>query len=168
MPVTLIKKPAPKTKPMVAMPVAANEVEILEPEKLDLEELVDQYGRLQDETTAIMANPAFAQLGLIADELKKRLEEYQPDEIVQIVGKQYMLEAGACSLEQRKITDVLKVMTMLGPETFAKIAKVGVADAEKYLVPEQFESVVSVPGFTKNRKINVKYVGKGKPIHMVA
>jgi hypothetical protein len=168
MPVTLTKKPAAHKAVPVAVPQADNSVEILEPEKLGLEDLVDQYGRLQDECTAILSNPTFAQFGLVEAELKKRLCEYEPDEIVKITGKEWLLEAGACAMEQRKITDVLKVLTWLGAETFAKIAKVGVADAEKYLVPDQFEKVVSTPGFTKNRKIAVKYVGKGKPTHVMA
>lgn len=168
MPVTLT--PAkPKAKVVKNAPaVNANPVEVLDPEKMELEDLVDEYGKLADTIGAIMANPTFAQFQLVEAELKKRLEAYEPDEIVKVAATDYVLEAGACSMEQRRITDPLKVLTMIGPEAFASIAKVGVADAEKYLVPEQFAAVVSTPGFTKNRKIKVAYKGKGKPTLVVA
>jgi hypothetical protein len=161
MPITISKgKVKLPTKPVPQK----NEVETLEPEKLTDEELVDQYGKLQDLTEAMKANPIFAQLQLVQEELQRRLDTHEPDEIIKIIATDYELEAGACALAQRKITDPLKVMAFIGPETFAKIAKIGVADAEKYLVPEQFEQVVSGYGFTKNRKINVKYLGGNKKV----
>lgn len=155
MPVTLTKhaKPVPAAKPVV------QEVEVIEPEKLSLEQLVDAYGSLKDRTEAILAQPVFTQFGLVEKELKTRLETYEPDEIVQVTGKAFLLEAGACKLEQRKVIDVMKIMTWLGSETFAKIAKVNVSDAEKYLNPDQCAEVLSVPGFTKVRSLTVKYLG---------
>jgi hypothetical protein len=159
MAVTIVK--GTKAKAAQAQP-AANQVEVLEPENLTIEELADQYGRLQEEIVRIQANPAFAHFGLIEEELKKRLEPYEPDEIVQVKGQNYMLEAGACSKEQRKVLDPMKVLDWLGADTFVQIAKVGVSDAEKYLNPEQCAQIMSVPGFTKNRKIKIKYLGGTK------
>lgn len=140
----------------------APQIEVLEPEKLSDEELVDQYGRLQDQVLALKANPVFTQLELVTKELKERLSKHEPDEIITIIASDYELEAGACKLEARHITDPLKVLKWIGQEAFAKIAKVGVVDAEKYLVPDQFAQVVSTPGFTTNRTITVKYLGGNK------
>ena len=158
MPVTIVK---PKPKVQAAKPVVKNDVEVLGADKLTLEDLVDHYGRLQDEIMALEANPVFAHFKLVDEELKKRLaENYEPDEIVKVTAKHWLLEAGACSKEPRKVLDPLKVMKMLGTETFAKIAKINVSDAEKYLNPDQCAEVLSESGFTKNRKIKVAYLGK--------
>jgi hypothetical protein len=153
-----------KAKPVPAAP--KNEVETLEPEKLTDEELVDQYGKLQDAILALKTNPVFAQFEMVQEELTKRLEVYEPDEIIKVIAIDYELEAGACSLTPRKIVDPLKVLNWIGPDAFAKIAKVGVADAEKYLVPDQFAEVCPEPEpkFTKNRKIKVAYLGGNKII----
>lgn len=159
MPIT-ISKPKVKSTPNIV--VEATTVDTLEPVKLTDEELVDQYGKLQDAVTALQANPVFAQFDMVQEELKSRLALYEPDEIVKVVATDYELDAGACGMEPRKITDVLAVLNFIGKEAFAKIAKVGVSDAEKYLVPDQFAKVVSVPGFTKNRKIKVSYLGGNK------
>jgi hypothetical protein len=153
MPVTIIK--AKK----VSKPTTPNQVEVLEPEKLSIEELADQYGRLQDEITRIEANPVFAQFAIVKEELSKRLETFEPDEIVTVKGKHWMLEAGACKKAARKVINALKVLDWLGSDTFVKIAKVNVSDAEAYLTPDQCSEVMDSPGFTKNRHIKVEYLG---------
>jgi uncharacterized small protein (DUF1192 family) len=155
MSVTIVKaKTASK-----ATPASHNLVEVLEPEKLTVEELADQYGRLQNEIVRLQANPVYAQFALVQEELQKRLEPHEPDEIVKIKGKHYLLEAGACKKIARKVVNVMKVMDWLGTDVFAKIAKVGVSDAEKYLNPEQCSEVMDDPGFSKNRSIKVEYLG---------
>lgn len=150
-----ITKAKVKPQPVVKLDTVAE----ADPTELSLEELADRYGDLKDRTDAIMNNPLFGQLQLTEAELKKRLEAYEPDEIIQIKGHKFAVEAGACAKEPRKITNVQKVFDMLGAKLFCELVKLTVTDAEKYLTPEQFALVVNEPGFTKNRKITYKHIG---------
>lgn len=154
-----IVKPKAKPTPVIA---PATSVETLEPEKLTDEELVDQYGKLQDAVVALQANPVFAQLSMVLEELNTRLSSNEPEDTIKIIGTDYELEAGTCSKEPRKVIDTLQVLKYIGNEAFAKISKVGVSDAEKYLTPDQFVKVVNNPGYTKNRKLKVSYLGGNK------
>jgi hypothetical protein len=43
----------------------------------------------------------------------------------------------------RTITDMEKAVEMIGEDTFLKIAKISMADVDKYLRPEQIEQVVT-------------------------
>lgn len=159
MPVALTKvKPKPqKTSPT---PVV-EQVEKDNPD-LTLEELADRYGLLRAQCELLMSDPVFVRCQQAEEELKARLQNYEPDEIIKIEGKEYLIEAGACSKAPRKVTNIEKVMKLLPIKTFLKLASITVGDAEKYLTPEQVAQVVNEPGFTKNRKIVVAYKGVGK------
>jgi len=155
---TVSLKTATKAKP--AAPVAVAPVNIhtqalenLEVEDLTIEQLADRFGTLNDRAAAIMLNPIFAQLEEASKELKARLAEMDDNSEVTIKGAAWLVEAGICAKAPRKIEKPVSVLNFIGPEAFAAIAKVGVADAEKYLTPEQFAEVVSEEKTTKNRKI---------------
>lgn len=154
MPVSIVKA---KVKQAVKAP--KGELVQVEPKDMALEDLADRYGELEDRCDALLASPEFAQFKLVEEELKKRMGDYEPDEVVKIIGKHWELDVGACSKSPRKITDVMAVMKFIGSKAFAEIAKVGVDDAEKYLTPEQFEKVVSETAFTKNRKVKKVFLG---------
>lgn len=156
----VLKTVVSKKKPIVTVSAAAVKAEKELPE-LTLEELADRYGTLDDQCEALEASPVFTNRDLVLAELKKRLEDYEPDEVVKIEGAEWVIDAGACSLTPRKVTNMGAVASMLPGPTFMAIAKVTVTDAEKYLTPEQCALVMEGgDSFTKNRKITKAYKGK--------
>lgn len=170
MPVT-IKKPASKTakpapKVSLAQKPAAKKalakVEVTDPTTLDAlsdQELADRYGAAQDRVEALKHDPAYAELAQLSEALATRLKQYDKEEEVTIKGKAWVVQASAGRNGIRKVTKPLTVLKYLGSETFAKIASIGVADAEKYLTPEQLASVITDPGRTDSRTIKALYIG---------
>ena len=156
MPVTVTKS---KPKAPVVKAAVQETTTAVEPSEMTPEQLADAYGSLQDKLEALRMNPLFAQFEEVAEEVKKRMEAYEKTDTVAFKGKHWIIEAGACAKAPRKITDPLAVANFLGAETFAKVAKVGVSDAEKYLTPDQFSKVVSEETYTSNRKITSKFLG---------
>ncbi len=152
MPITVTKA---KEKPVVAAP----QVSGVEPSELSDEDLADLYGGLQDRVAALMMDPLFVQFEEARKELVKRLDVYEPLDEIEIKGKHWLLEVGVCSKSPRKITDIKAVQAYLGKEDFMKIVKISVGDAEKYLTPEQVASVASAEAYTKNRKVEAKFLG---------
>jgi hypothetical protein len=156
MPVT-IQKAKVKAKPEKVLPKIEGPVE---PEKLSLEALADEYGRLEDELAVLEADPRYTQFKLVAAELKKRIAaDYVPQDLIEIKGEHWLLEVGAAAKAPRQIIDPVKVQDFVGAATFAQMVTVPVGEAEKYLTPEQLAQVVSTPGYTTNRKIVSKYLG---------
>lgn len=132
----------------------------IEPSEMSDEDLADLYGTLQDRAAALMADPTFVRLKEAEDELKARVKDVDPEVGLEIKGKHWLIEMGACSKTPRKVEAPDKVMSFLGATTFYKIAKVTVGDAEKYLTPEQLAAVLSPDvGYTKNRKTTAKFLG---------
>lgn len=156
--ITKVKKeaPAPLEKAEVAAESAHKEVK-----DMTLEELADQYGHLQDVIAGIQMNPAFTQFDMVKKELNTRLAtEMEPEDTAELQGEHWMLEIGACSKNARKIKDVAKIAAFVGQETFAAIAKVNIADCEKYLTPAQLEIVIeSDTGYGSAHKIEAKFLG---------
>lgn len=132
-------------------------------EQMSEEELADLYGSLDDQLNALKMNPVFAKFDAVSKELSKRLaEQIEPLDSGSISGKHWELDIGVAASNPRKIKDgaISTIQTMLGAAAFAKLAKVGIGDLEKYLTPEQLESVlVSDPGYSTKRKISVKFLG---------
>lgn len=134
---------------------------ILDPSKLSIEELADLYGSLEDQTTALLANPVFTKFEQIKKELTARLaEDFEPTDSLTITGSKWLLDVGAAAKNPGKLTDVAKLMSFLGVETFCKLAKVNLTDITKYCTPEQVSQVVdSDTGYSNRRKITAKFVG---------
>jgi len=147
-----------KTKPKAVAKLA--KVEAVEPAKMGDDALADLYGSLEDRCTALMTDPVFTQFNEAKAELQKRLDQYDSTDEIKIKGAHWLLTAGACSKSPRKILDNGAVAKFLGQESFLKIAKVTVGDAEKYLTPEQVATVVSAESYTKNRKVVASFLGK--------
>lgn len=147
-----------KNKPK-AVAKKADPVEAIEPAGLSDEDLADLYGSLEDRVAAAMANPVFTQFAEAKAELQKRLDTYEHDDLVKMKGKHWLVDAGVCSKSPRKILDNAKVAQFMGNDTFMKLAKVSVGDAEKYLTPDQVEAVVSAEAYTKNRKVVASFLG---------
>lgn len=126
-----------------------------------LEELADKYGSLEDQIVAINMNPAFTQFKLVAAELKSRIKsELEPEDAAELQGDHWVLNIGACSKSPRTVTDVAKIAQFVGQETFSQIAKVTIADCEKYLTPAQVAEVVGGGDtYTDTRKIIAKFKG---------
>lgn len=133
-------------------------------DQLEDGELADLYGTLKDQLDALKMNPAFAKFDLVAKELVKRLADSgaEPLDTCTLQGKHWSLEIGAAAANPRKIKDgaVLTIQSMLGASTFAQLAKVSIGDLEKYLTPEQLESVLnSDTGYSTKRNIVTKFLG---------
>lgn len=156
--ITKQKKTAEKA---VESLVPAQEEKTLD--QLSEEELADLYGSLNDQLEALKMNPAFAKFDAVSKELSKRLaEQLEPLDCGSITGKHWELEIGVAAANPRKIKDgaIHSIQTMLGASTFAQLAKVGIGDLEKYLTPEQLDSVVSSDnGYSSKRKITTKFLG---------
>lgn len=154
------------TKSKKAPALVKAEIEVNEPvEKAladySLEELADQYGSLSDQIEAINMNPVFTQFKLVDSELKSRLKDaLEPEDGAELQGDHWLLTIGACSKTSRVVTDVAKIAQFVGQETFSQIAKVTIADCEKYLTPAQVAQVVGGgDGYTGTRKITAKFKG---------
>ncbi len=129
---------------------------------LSLEDLADRYGDLQDQISALKMNPAFAQFEEVAKQLQTRMEDVNPTDELSIVGSRWRLDISAAARNPRKLLpgSVPKLQTMLGAETFGKIAKVNLSDIEKYCTPDQVAKVVDVDtGFSSKRTIVAKHIG---------
>lgn len=142
-----------------AKPAPAPTVEAVEPSEMSDETLADLYGSLEDQISAIMTNPAFTKFAEAKAELQKRMDTYGSTDEIKIKGEHWLIQAGACSKSPRKVLDNAAVAKMMGQESFMKVAKVGVGDAEKYLTPEQVAKVVSEEVYTKNRKVVASFLG---------
>lgn len=150
------------TKQKVKDPEVKQEVEAVDVSELSAVDLADRYGSLKDKTEAIMMDPAFAQFSQVAKELAGRLAEFEPEDSIEVTGKHWMLAVGACSKKPRVLKDgaISTIISMLGMETFANIAKVTISDCEKYLNPDQLKKVIDADtGYTSNRKISTKFLG---------
>lgn len=149
------KAELPKVEPL-------GEVQYIDPATLSIEELVDRYGSLEDQVNAMKLNPVFTHFDETAKQLMARLAEYEPLVEISITGKHWLLEAGACGKNARKLKEdaIPKLRKMLGDETFAKLAKVNIGDVEKYCTPDQVAQVINDDvGYSKNRKITIKHLG---------
>lgn len=152
-----------KVKSKTAAPKAEIEEaqSLIQPHDMSTEELADQYGSLEDQIEALMANPVFAKFDEVKKELDKRLvNDFEPLDILTIKGAHWTLEIGAAARNPAKLTDVPKLASFLGMETFYKIAKVTLTDVKKYCTPDQVALVVDEEqGFNSRRKITAKYHG---------
>lgn len=150
-----------KTKNPEPIKYAQLHVEV-EPTEMPLEELADLYGALKDQTDALSANPLYTKFSEVAKVLAERInkEAKEPTDEVTIKGHHWVIEAGPCSKSPRKVTDVSMIAKYLGQETFYKLAKMSIADIDKYLTPDQVATVVAPEvGYTANRKITAKFLG---------
>ena len=126
-----------------------------------LESLVDKLGDLEDRIQALTPRGLIQQADLVRSTLLGRVAEAaEADESVTITGKSWMAEISACAKEPRKVVDKAKMASFIGMETFITIANIKVTDATKYLTPDQFDQVVSVAGYSTNRKLSLKFFGK--------
>lgn len=148
----LLKTKAPLAK-------AAEPVTEVEPFDMSLEELADEFASMQDKCQAIMLRPEFTKLNLLETELKERLKAYDKTDSVTIKGEHWLVVANACSKSPRKVVNTEAVYKFLGKETFLKLAKIGLTEAEKYLTPDQFVQVASEETLSDNRKITTKFLG---------
>jgi hypothetical protein len=158
MPITITKK-LQVTKPLTIE--AENSINLIDPVEMDLEELADSYGALNDRCNALLADPVFIQFDEVKKEFIERLVKgYEPTDALQIKGKHWLLEIGPSAKNPAKLNDLPSAMKMLGQEVFNKIAKVNLGDLTKYLNPEQYAKVVNTDtGYSKSRKIVSKYLG---------
>lgn len=151
-----VEKPVTKAKvtPVKAQPKSVQ----VEPDLDNLQLLAAQYAQLDDKVTALKADPAFAQL----DEVKAKLldalkSNYDDQETGTINLPTGTLDFSACSKEPRKVIDNEAVFDLLGKDAFVKLAKIGVTDAAKYLSGTQIDGVCNEVGYTKTRKLTVKF-----------
>lgn len=154
MPITITKlKEPPAEKQEIATDVT----------ELTPEDLADQYGALQDQVGALLANPVFTRFEQVKKELSSRLEaELEPTDTAEITGQNWLLEIGVAAKNSRALKPgaIPLIQKFLGVETFAKIAKVSISDCEKYLTPEQVDKTISTDtGYSSRRKIVAKYLG---------
>lgn len=150
------------TKQKIAPAKVKQEIDTVNVADLSIESLADRYGTLKDQVDAVKNNPVFAKFDQVSKELKERLSEVAPEDGVEITGEHWMLEIGSCIKKPRELKEnaINKLITMLGMETFAQIAKVTIADCEKYLTPEQAAQIInSEVHYTENRKIVAMYMG---------
>lgn len=135
--------------------------EIINPNELTIEELADEYGTLEDQYNALMASPIIARFDQVKKALNARLEvEAEPQDSLEITGKQWLLEIGAAAKEARSIGDLNMARKFMGEQAFMACAKITVKDAEAYLTPEQLAKVLEPGGgYTKRRKIVSKFLG---------
>lgn len=127
---------------------------------MTLEQLTDLFGDLSDKADAIMLNPVFAHYKLAKEEMQKRLQEFDPASAVTVKASKWLLEAGACSKAPRTVENIWVAYELLGKDTFMKLVKLSVGDAEKYLNPEQLVKVLGPEGkLTTNRKMAVSFLG---------
>ena len=155
MPITILKHVVKQAPPELLEKV------IVEPTEMTDEELADLYGSLQDKCEALLNDPVFVQLKLARKELDTRISaQIEPQDGAQITGNEWLLEVGPCSINSRKVGDITKIANYMGQD-FYKVAKVTIADIEKYLTPDQAaEVIVSDTGYSTSRKIAVSYLGK--------
>lgn len=156
MAVTVTKTKQVKPKALEPVEAVASSVDLTQ---MDDGELADKYGSMNDQIEALMSNPVFAQFELVRDELQRRLNQFEHDDEVKLKGKHWLVSAGTCSKSPRKVIDNATALKFMGTETFLKVAKLSVGDAEKYLQPDQVSKVVSPESYTKNRKISVAFLG---------
>lgn len=150
------------TKQKVAAPKTEEKLsQHFEPSEVPLEELVDMYGSLKDKCDAAMLDPIFPKFAAVSKELLDRInKEAEVTDEVEITGAHWLVEAGPCAKKPRQVVDVMKIAKYLGQETFYKLAKFSVADADKYLTPEQVAEVIDPEVvYTANRKIVAKFLG---------
>lgn len=146
------QKEAPKVE------VSLNTLDGLQ--EVPLNELVDLYGRFNDEVTALELHPAFHNFKKVSEELKLRLNTvFDLGDSGSLQGKHYDLQFGASGKKARVIEDKAKVLELLGPDAFVALAKIGITDAQKYLTGEQLSAVCSEPELSGVRKISVAYKG---------
>lgn len=145
-------KPAEKAKPVESASEA-------EPFDMSLEQLADEYASMLDKCQALLLRPELTQLQILETELKERLKAYDKTDAITIKGEHWLVTASACNKAPRKVTNLEAVYKFLGKETFLKLAKVGLTDAEKYLTPDQFSQVTSEEKMTDTRKITTKFLG---------
>lgn len=128
-------------------------------EKLTESELVDLYGQLDEQVKQLMKNPIVAQHTELKAELQKRLEAKPQDTPVKLRGEHWGIEASACGKAPRKIANMGVLGSLLGTETFLKVVKCSIGDAEKYLTKEQLAKVVGPDTLTNNRTLKVIFYG---------
>lgn len=144
----------PKIEPM-------GQVQYVDPATLTIEELADRYGMLEDKVAALKLDPAFTQFEEVAKKLAERLKEFDAQSEVSITGTKWLIEAGACSKNPRKMKDgaVPTLRKMLGDETFTKLAKINIGDIDKYCTPDQVAQVLDEDtGYSDKRKIVAKHL----------
>jgi len=111
-------------------------------------ELIDEVGEMTADAEKIKAKikELTASLAPYTERLKE-LQTYisgegNQEEPLTLYGEKFMVVGGACAVE-REIADIDKIVEMVGPETFLKIAKVPLKAVDDYLTPEQKEQVLS-------------------------
>lgn len=154
---------AKKAAPLPKADTEAQEATTKSISEYTLEELADLYGSLEDQVNAAMMNPVFARFEEAKKELAKRLkDEMEPEDSGELSGQHWVLEIGAAAKNSRALKEgaVATIQGFLGVEVFGKIAKVGLADLDKYLTPEQLSAVVDEDtGYSSKRKITCSYKG---------
>lgn len=158
-----ITKTKPKAESLPKADIAGEEVAVKAVADLSLEELADRYGSLEDQVSAANMNPVFALFDEVKKELAKRLKtEMEPEDSGELSGEHWALEIGAAAKNPRVIKSgaIPVVQGFLGTEVFCQVAKVGLADLDKYLTPDQLSSVVETDtGYSDKRKITCAFKG---------
>ena len=130
-------------------------------EDMSLEELADKYAELSAKAEKILekAKPINLEISEIQKAIMERVDsQIEPTEKMVVKASTVWVEIGE-KAKSRTITDMEKVVELFGTETFLKVAKVGLADIDKYLTPEQIALCVSEE---KTGRRSIKFTKKAK------
>lgn len=123
----------------------------------DLSKAATRYKKVEAEINEIMKDPALKKKMDEMELLKKQMIEYANDTLADEEGTEVKTKYGDVKIGKRgtarSVTDMDKAVEMLGTDTFMKIAKIGLADLDKYLNPDQLE-LVTVTKVTNTRRIS--------------
>jgi hypothetical protein len=150
MPVTIKKKPiAAKAEPTpesFVQAVNAKPVFTLVPNTVSPDELVDELAEEIDALGELQAEVAKAKE--LIDGYNKRFSIVREKLIEQGVlvqgGVSYVANVKEKGNKVRTVKDMPLAVKYLGVETFLQVAKIGMADVDKYLTPAQQEEVIQV------------------------
>lgn len=91
------------------------------------------------------------------DNMKRLRQEFSEDVGPEVAS---LIEAGQYGLEitvavaQRRVKNMGKLVKMLGPDVFLKLAKVNISDVEKYIPEDQLDEVLEkTPTNTRTARI---------------
>jgi len=129
---------------------------------MTIEELVDKYGALKEESEELLKNPVIAEFESVQKELKSRLKaEMDVTDEAEIVGERYLMEVSACSKSPRKLDadKMAEIEKALGREVFLKLAKLAMKDLEQYLGKAMIDKFLDKEvTYTETRKLLVRKI----------
>lgn len=111
---------------------------------IGLIEKVDEYGELCREIKDAEKQlaPLKKKMLKLKGELIEEGDSFERDEVVELVGEDYLVELSKNS-KQVVAIDKAALKAALGDETFYELADVGVGDIRKYCTPPQLEKILA-------------------------